>query len=231
MKIGLKLSACLTIWLLFAISCKKSGDEAVDCISEVINTPASMASTVNPSELTIIDNLFTQNSLSTSNQQFFTIDSIRFLDYGYPDSVTQTDILSYLGFNNLPVFFWNNNYIFYNGVLQTRSYVYTGPVPGPDTTFRQSLESLRHIYLNNFLKVGTSGGLVDGPIRYPDPSYRDSCLTAQPGYIDPSYFNSKLTLGNGFVKAWKITPVGSNYPMVMVEDSTGAAWPVSIYLP
>lgn len=213
MKIGLKFLAPLAIWLLFAISCKKTGDEAVDCISEVSNTPASMASTVNPSQLTIIDNLFRQNNSSTTGQQFFSIDSNRIALAGYPDSVNQIAILSYVWFNGLPVFFWNNNYIFYNGVLQDRSIVYAGQVPGPDTSFRQNLGSLRLIYL-----------------RY-HPSYRDSCLTAQPGYIDPAYFGRIGLAVATLVKAWKVTPVGSNDPIVMIEDDNAAAWPVSTVSP
>jgi hypothetical protein len=213
MKMGLKFSAALTIWLLFAISCKKSDDNAVDCISEVSNTPVSMASTVNPSQLSIIDNLFRQNNSSTTGQQFFSIDSNRIALAGYPDSVNQIAILSYVWFNNLPVFFWNNNYIFYNGVLQDRSIIYAGQIPGPDTSFRQNLVSLRLIYL-----------------RY-NPSCRDSCLTAQPGYIDPAYFGRIGLAVATLVKAWKITPVGSNNPMVMIEDDNGAAWPVSLNLP
>jgi hypothetical protein len=213
MKMGLKLSVCFLISLIFAISCKKSGDEAIDCISDVIDNQHSMASTVDPSQLIVIDNLFARNNLSTAGQQFFGIDSNRIKINGNPDSVNQIAVLSYLWVNNLPVFLWNNNYIFYNGVLRDRSIVYTGAMPGPDTSYRQNLEDLRRIYLRTH------------------SSFRDSCLTAQRGYIDPSFINRSLPYGKGFVKAWKISPVGSNNPMIIVEDDNGAVYAVALFYP
>jgi hypothetical protein len=177
----------------------------------------------------VIDNLFRQNNLSTAYQQFFALDSATVVPYDSTAYVNEVEILSYRWYNNLPVFRWNDNYLFYNGVLQ-QSIIYQGPAPGPDTTFRLSLSSLHTIWLNNFMKVGTYWPLGN-PVTYPKSSYRDSCLTADHGYLDVSFFNSTIPFGTRFVKGWEVAPTGSNYPMVFIEDSTGTAFPVDEFIP
>jgi hypothetical protein len=183
-----------------------------DCISEVTADPASMAIQVTPTQLAVITNLFGANNLSTTGEQYTNLDSNRYQPPGYVDSVDQVVIGAYRWFNHLPVFMWSDNFVFYNGILQPVSSFYKGPIPGPDTSFRQSLGSLRKIYQAS-------------------ASYLDSCLTAQPGYIDAAYFNPALPIGSGLTKAWKVTPVGTSLPMVFVADSTGAAYPVDIVFP
>jgi len=219
--------------MIFIISCRKHEDMVADCISEVTVDSADMTSTVTSPQLAAIDNLFKLNNLSTANEQFFGIDSNRYMPPGYNDSVSQVEVLAYRWYNNLPVFMWNDNLVFYNDILQPISIIYHGQVPGPDTTFHQSLESLRKIYQANFLKIIISGGvaITNNNVRHPSSGYLDSCLTAQPGYIDPVNFNQASTYGSSLIKAWKVTPVGSAFPMVFIADSTGAAWPVSIAVP
>src|SRR5580698_2997614 len=188
MKMGLKTAALLPICLTFMLSCRKSesgsNSPAADCISEGSVTEGSLAPPLSQTQLDVINALFQQNNLSTANQQFFYVDSNYFTPSGYTSIVDQVEILSYRWYNNLPVFNWNDNYTFYNGVLQP-SIIYTGPAPEPGP-FTQSLSSLHTIWLNNFMKVSTSSPLSNN-LTYPSPKYRDSCLVAKQGYLDEAY--------------------------------------------
>lgn len=231
MKISLKRLLVLTIWLFFIISCRKHDAVVADCISAVTADSTSMADLVTTSQKNLIDNLFNQNNLSTADEQFSSLDSNRYLAPGYSDSVSQVAVVAYLWYNHLPVFMWNDYFIFYNGVIQPSSIIYKGTIPGPDTSFRQSLESLRIIYQANFSKVEISGGLAANTTRHPNQSYLDSCLTAQPGYLDAANFVPGLPSGISLVKAWKVTPVGASFPMVMIADSSGAALPINEAIP
>jgi hypothetical protein len=238
MKMRLKIAAFLPICLTLMLSCKKgqpgSDSGATGCISEGTITMDSLAPPLTQAQLAVINNLFQQNNLSTANQQFFYVDS-NYIDTnhytppGNNANVDQVMILSYRWYNNLPVFRWNDNYIFYNGVLQP-SIIYTGPAPGPNTTFQQSLSSVRTIWLNNFMKVATSSPLSN-KLTYPNASWRDSCLTARQGYLDEAYFDSTVAWQTHLVKAWQVAPTGSPYPLVYVEDSTAAAWPSDVFIP
>jgi hypothetical protein len=233
MKMGLKIAALLPICLTFMLSCKKSesgsNSPAADCISEGSVTEESLAPPLSQAQLDVINALFQQNNLSTANQQFFYVDSNYFTPSGYAYNVDQVMILSYRWYNNLPVFRWNDNYTFYNGVLQP-SIIYTGPAPGPNTTFRQTLSSVRTIWLNNYMKVATYGPLSNKP-TYPNAAWRDSCLTATPGYLDAAFFDSTIAWQTQLVKAWQVAPTGGPYPLVYVEDSTAAAWPSDVFIP
>jgi hypothetical protein len=230
MKMGLKIAAFLPICLTFILSCKKgqsgSNSTSVGCISEGTMTADSLAPPLTQAQLSVINNLFQQNNLSTANQQFFYVDSNYFTPFGYNTNVDQVEILSYRWYNNLPVLRWNDNYIFYNGVFQP-SLIYTGPAPEPGP-FRQSLSSLHTIWLNNFMKDEIISPLEQGGITYPSPSYRDSCLIAQPGYLDAAFFDSTINYGTRLVKGWQVAPINSGFPTVLIEDSTGTALPVII---
>jgi hypothetical protein len=213
MKKGLKVSTLLSIWLLFAISCRKHEDMAAGCISEVTVDPDSTANQVTPSQGAAIDNLFRLNNLSIANEQFLHLDSIQYLLRGYTDSTSEVEVSAYRWYYNFPVFLWSDVLIFYNDVFQpVISRYYTGQPPGPDTTFRQSLESLHHIF----------------QLQY--PPYLDSCLTAQPGYFDANYLDPATPAGTHLVKGWKVTPANRAFPMALVADNTGAAaWPILLF--
>jgi hypothetical protein len=233
MKMGLKFSVFLPICLTFMISCKKwesgSNSTPAGCISEETATESSLAAPLTQPQLDTINTLFAHDNLSTANQQFWSILNASVIPYDSSVFVNEVEILSYRWYNNLPVFMWNDNYLFYNGILQP-SLIYNGPAPGPNTTFRQSLSSVRAIWLNNFMKVATYWP-IGTRITYPDASYRDSCLTAQAGYVDAANFNSTIPRQTLLVKAWQVAPTGSNYPMIYIEDSTGAAWPFDVFIP
>jgi hypothetical protein len=239
MKKGLQFAPYVTVSLiLFMVCCKKhapaSNETASGCISDATVTLTSVGPLVTPPDLNVIVNLFRQNSLSTANQQFFSIDSNYFQPPGYTTDVDQVDILSYRWYNNLPVFRWNDNITFYNGIFQPQaSIVYHGDAPGPDADFNQSLASLQTIWLNNFMRVGTYGPLEADTIPvHPNASYRDSCLIAKRGYIDAGFFTpTSFTYTGRLVKAWTVTPLNGSYPMVIIADSTGVAWPSNVYIP
>jgi hypothetical protein len=239
MKKGIKLAPYFVVSLVFFIVyCKKpapmSNETASGCISDETVTLTSGASVVSQPQLDVIVNLFRQNNLSTADQQFFSIDSNYFQPPGYTTEVDQVDILSYRWYNNLPVFRWNDNITFYNGVFQPQaSIVYIGDAPGPDASFHQSLASLQTIWLNNFMRVGTYGPLMADTVPvHPNASYRDSCLIAKRGYIDAGYFTaSAFTYTGRLVKAWTVAPLNGIYPMVIIEDDAGVAWPSNVYIP
>ena len=238
MKKAIKPGPCFAVFLvLFLVCCKKhspGSDQATGgCISDGTVTLTSSDSLVTTSALNVIDNLFRLNNLSTANQQFFSIDSNYFQPPGFTTDVDQVDILSYRWYNNLPVFRWNDNITFYNGIFQPQaSIVFTGESPGTDATFHQSLTSLQSIWLNNFMRVGTYGPLQNDTVPvHPNASYRDSCLIAKRGYIDAGYFSATFTYMGQLVKAWTVTPPNGVYPMVIIADSTGAAWPANVYIP
>ena len=178
--------------------------------------------------------LYSQNNLSTANLQFFSVLSNSYEPPGYTSNVAQVDICAYRWYNNLPVFRWNDNVTFYNGIFQPNaSIIFTGTPPGPDATFHQTLASLQSIWQNNFMRVGTYGPFINDTIpAHPAASYRDSCLIAERGYIDAGYFTPKGYPYTGqLVKAWTVTPLNGTYPMVIIADSTGAAWPSNVYIP
>jgi hypothetical protein len=234
MKMGLKTSSLHLIFLIFIISCKKlepssNSTSAAGCISEGTIPVDSLEVPLTQAQLDAINTLFGQNNLSTANQLFFDIDSANVIPFDSTAYVDEVEILSYRWYNNLPVFRWNDNYLFYNGILQP-SLIYDGLTPGPDITFRLSLSSLHTIWLNNFMKAPTYWPLGN-KITYPNASYRDSCLTADHGYLDAAYFDPSIAFGTRFVKAWEVAPTGSYSPMVCIEDSTGTAWPVPVLIP
>jgi hypothetical protein len=123
---------------------------------------------------------------------------------------------------------YDENFAFYNAILQPGSNVYSGATPDTGIAFHQSLENLRLIYLDNFEKITISGGGISATVTHPPASIRDSCLTAQPGYIDASTFDPGIPAGTRLTKAWKVMPVGRSDAIVFIEDSTGAAWPLDI---
>lgn len=83
------------------------------------------------------------------------------------------------------------------------------------------------------MRVSTYGPLMADTLPvYPNPDYQDSCLIAKRGYIDAGYFTSTtLTYQDWLVKAWTVTPLNGSYPMVIIADSTGVAWPSNVYIP
>jgi len=229
------------ILLCGLLSCEKraplsseSNEVGGACISDQTVTLASGDSLITQQAMNVVVTLFRQNNLSTANQQFFWVDSNSFEPPGFTANVDQVNVLSYRWYNNLPEFRWNDNVTFYNGIFQPHaSIVFAGNAPGPDATFHQTLASLQSIWLNNFMRVGTYGPLMNDTVpTHPAASYRDSCLIAKRGYIDAGYFGENgYAYAGQLVKAWTVTPLNGNYPMVIIADSTGAAWPSNVYIP
>jgi hypothetical protein len=238
MKKTIRPGPCFAVFLvLFLVCCKKHSpgpdQGAGGCISDGTVTLTSSDSLVTTSQLNVIDNLFRLNNLSTANQQFFWVDSNTFQPPGYTTDVDQVEVLSYRWYNNLPVFRWNDNITFYNGLFQAQaSIVFKGAAPGADVDFHQSLASLRTIWLNNFMRVGIYGPQLDDTVpAHPNASYSDSCLVAKRGYIDAGYFAATFGYTGQLVKAWTVAPPNGTYPLVIIADNTGAAWPSNVYLP
>lgn len=220
MKKGLKLWWCLAGVLSFLyISCSKHHDtSAADCITK---TDASEAPTVSPTQLDSIDALFSRNGLSTAGLQFYSL----FVDTMGPGSGGIEQQVSAAPFyNGLPLFENYATFIFKAGIYSPADGVtWHGAIPGPDTTFHQTLEDLRAIYLAHYQQDAITPPVANPPPpSHPGLNWRDSCLVAMPGYADASVFNSSIPWGTQLVKAWWIAPVGQTYPAIYVEDDNGA---------
>ena len=242
MRKRLALARYLAPVLLFGmLSCEKrapssSGSKETGgaCISDQTITLSAVDTFITQQAMDTALALYSQNNLSTANLQFCSVLSNSYEPPGYTSNVHQVDICAYRWYNNLPVFNWNDNVTFYNGIFQPQaSSIFTGNTPGPDATFHQTLDSLQSIWQNNFMRVGTYGPLQNDPgPAYPAKSYRDSCLIAKRGYIDAGYFNANgYSYAGQLVKAWTVTPLNGSYPMVIISDDTGAAWPSNVYIP
>jgi hypothetical protein len=242
MRKRLALAPYLAPILLFGmLSCEKhatssseSKETGVACISDQTRTLPAVDTFITQQAMDTALALYSQNNLSTANLQFCSVVSNSYEPPGYTSNVHQVDICAYRWYNNLPVFLWNDNVTFYNGIFQPQaSTIFSGDAPGPDATFHQTLASLQTIWQNNFMRVSTYWPLqnVQNP-THPAASYRDSCLIAERGYIDAGYFNANgYSYAGRLVKAWTVAPLNGIYPMVIISDDTGTAWPSNIYIP
>ena len=220
MKNGLKLRWCLAGVLFFSyISCSKHHDTpAADCITR---TDASRASTVSATQLDSIDALFSRNGLSTAGLQFYSLFVDTIVEPGY--SGIEQQVSATIFYNGLPLFEGYASFVFKAGIYSPADGVtWQGATPGPDTTFHQTPEDLRAIYLAHYQQDAVTPPTANPPPPlHPGLNWRDSCLVATPGYADASIFNSSIPRGTQMVKAWWIAPVGTTYPALFVEDDNG----------
>lgn len=115
---------------------------------------------------------------------------------------------------------------------------YSGTLPDKDTTTRQSLESLRQSFLNNYRKCTIQGGVAYQTPYHPIAPYQDTCLVARLVYVDAATGQTGVSRGAALVKAWLVYPADDNpsswpfpFPEVTVIDNTGVAIPEVLYIP
>jgi len=230
MKKRLKLRWCLAAVLSFLyISCNKHHDTpTADCITRI---DASQTATVSAAQMDSINRLFSSNGLSTTGLQFYSFFSASIVEPGFFG--TQEQVAANVFYNGLPVFADDQYFIFNAGQYQPNGTAsYTGPVPPPDTTSRQTLEDLRTAWLTHYQQDTIFGGASASRPYAPGTAYSDSCLLAELGYLDAATFaNGPRTYGVSLVKAWKVSPLSGGYPMVYVQDSTGTCVPVQEFVP
>lgn len=174
-----------------------------------------------------ISTLFSLNSLSTAGLQFYFFMSGNFGAPGF--SGIQEQVAANVFYNDLPVFAYDQYFIFNAGIYQpTATSPYTGQIPGPDTTTRQTLDYLRTAYLDHYQQDTLWPPTAISHPVIPGTAYRDSCLLAELGYIDAATFSKgTVPYGLSLIKVWKVSPLSGGYPMVYVVDSTGVCFPVS----
>jgi hypothetical protein len=220
------------------VACSRH-DGGNDCISR---PPLENTTLLSSAQIDTVDNLFSQNNLSTSGLQFSYITyntSIISPAYSGPE----IQVVAEQWIKGLPLFGGVTYFSFGNGVfLSPSAGLYQGAPPGGDTIGHRSLEALRQAFLQNYKQCTISGGLANSKPSHPTAPYQDSCLYAVLGYIDASFAGTGIPYGQQLVKVWVVAGQSSNYasmiaegispyPAVFVVDSTGYAWPEDISIP
>ena len=211
---------------LNATSCSKqsSTTSTSDCIERLM--PKYTESTLTGNQIDSIKALFSKNNLSI-DQLLFTqfIPNI----YSDPNMISQAQVTANLFLNGLPVFNYNEVFIFNNSIFDT-AYLYTGTASSNDTTGHQTLSYLRSAFFKH-----VSESVIYSPVGKPfvpsSNTYLDSCLAVTLGYVDAVYFPGNTNPWGTLKKVWMIKPVHSGYPSVFVEDDSGLAWGVPVYIP
>jgi hypothetical protein len=218
--------------LIYCAACKTSIHDS-GCI--VRYTGPTTFSNLTPGQRDTIQSLFRANGLSTDNLQF---------TYYYADTVTDSGVRYYNQFagatfirNGLPVFFEAQYWSFLNGIYHPAAGYAVPPATGGDTSGHQTLATLRNAFFKTYESaLYTNRAFAGDPhLHRPGSYYRDSCLSAQLGYLDASSQPGNNTPYNTqLIKVWKvspgITPFPRIAPSVFVVDSTGFAWcKIAIY--
>jgi hypothetical protein len=216
----------LFLLIVGAASCSKHGNVAADngCIERVI--PQHTETTLRTTQIDSIMALFSKNNISTDQLQF-----IQFIPNIYVDPVRtpQAQVRANLFVNGLPVFRYNEVFVFNDGIFDT-AYLYTGAPLSNDTTSHRSITYLRSSFLQRVSESVTYSSVAP-PFIPSSNTYTDKCLVAMLGYVDAVYIPEKSTTWGVSVKVWAITPLNSSYPSVFVEDDNGLAWGVPLMIP
>jgi hypothetical protein len=219
----MKGNRLLFILALFlnATSCSKQSSTTLtsDCIERLM--PKHTESTLTGNQLDSIKTLFGKNNLSIDQLQF-----IQFTPNIYSD---QEQVWANLFLNGLPVFNYNEVFIFNHAIFDT-AYLYTGTASSNDPTGHQTLAYLRTAFFKH-----VSESVIYAPVGKPfvpsSSTYLDSCLAVTLGYVDAVYFPGNTIPWGTLKKVWSIKPLHSSYPNVFVEDDSGLAWGVPVYIP
>jgi hypothetical protein len=195
-----KIYVALILSLLI-YSCKKSGTlpNGNGCISQV----KGQYSSIKPSDSLVAVHLFQQNKIDFSSLHFtgaILNDTIKNIDGTH----IYQHIFTVQNFNGLYILSDNVNFHFRDGIYQnTSGKLYTSV--NLDNHPRLSLSKLRALYMSETVdKQGFN------------PTYRDSCVTAQLGYFD---IGGNAT--TNIVKAWEVRLKTYGYPMAVFRDDNG----------
>ena len=194
-----KIYFAIVLSLIF-YSCTKTGTLPNDngCITQIKRANYNIKSADSLAAI----HLFQQNNMNYSNLSFERIilnDTIGGHIYQH--------IFATQNFNGLQIMSGNAGYHFLDGVYQSTSGKIYSSV---------SLDSHAHLSLSQLTSLYMSESIDKEGLN---PSYRDSCLTAQFGYYD-------LNAGTGneatnMVKAWRIELKNNTYPIAIFNDNNG----------
>lgn len=188
------------------LSCSKhqtSSDNA--CIQRII--PDRGQPRLPVAQIDAIDSLFINNNISTAHLQFNTYIPNTNTD---PAVVPQELVVANIFINGLPLFNYDDVFTFNAGILDS-ALLYPGTPSTNDATGHQTLSFLR----TAFLKYAVASS--------PD-QYANICLSATLGYIDASWLPGNVLSWGTPIKAWKITPSNSDFPLVFVKDDDSTGW-------
>jgi len=207
-------------------SCSKSGSGTSDnaCIERVI--PQYTQTALTSGQIDSIKTLFGKNNMSTNQLQF-----IEYIPDIYTDTgmTPQAQVTANLFLNGLPVFNYNEVFVFNGGVFDT-AYLYTGTPLTNDTTGHQTLAYLRSSFLKHVSESVTYSPISKPFVPSPN-SYTGSCMVATMGYVDAVYAPGNTIPWGTLIKVWAVTPLNSGYPCVYVRDDNGVGWGVPLIIP
>jgi hypothetical protein len=226
---GMKRSplVCIALLLVFTTSCSKKMATVADsgCIARVV--PTTEQTPLRTTQVDSIRTLFAQNNLQPGQLQF-----IEFIPDVYSDSTItpQAQVWANLFLNGLPVFQYNEVFVFNGGIFDT-AYLYTGTPANNDTTGHRTLSSLRSSFMQHVAEAITYWPLNIKPTIPSAKTYTDSCLVAKLGYLDVTYIPGNTAQAGTLIKVWQVTPLSTIFPCVYVRDDNGMAWGEVVFIP
>lgn len=185
---------------LIICSCKKTGmlPNNNGCITQIKRANYN----IKPADSLAAVHLFQQNNMNYSNLSFERIilnDTIGGHIYQH--------IFAIQSFNGLQIMSGGAGYHFLDGVYQSTLGKIYGSVNLDDHS-HLSLSQLRALYMSESIdKQGVN------------PSYRDSCITAQFGYYDANAGTGNES--TNIIKAWRIQLKNNRYPLAIFRDDNG----------
>jgi len=190
----------LVLALAIFASCKKSALTKEDngCISRISRNYADS----NKTELAAALKLLKDNHIATSNMVVSRVILNDTIGSNGPVHVFQHVVVQ-LYANGLPILFGQAGYHFNGGVYNSTSGYLYGAV-SLDTLPHTRLPQLRYLFTEAVKKDAYSIS----------QKMLDSCLVAEFGYYDVG------TSSHGqLIKAWRVTPANSLYPVAIIQDN------------
>ncbi|WP_184550220.1 hypothetical protein [Mucilaginibacter sp. FT3.2] len=196
-----KLPCLVLLFFALCSSCKKSTLTPVmddnGCISRIQRD----YSDANKTDLATAQKLLQDNHIATGNIVVSRVILNDTITTNGPVHILQHVIVQQYA-NGLPILFAQISYHFNNGIFaETTGYLYNNVTLG--TTPHTSLPQLRYLFVKASVK----------DYQALNKNIADSCLVAEFGYYDISP-NSHGQL----VKAWRVTPPKSDYPVAIIQD-------------
>jgi len=185
---------------LIICSCKKTGmlPNNNRCITQIKRVNYN----IKPADSLAAVHLFQQNNMNYSNLSFERIilnDTIGGHIYQH--------IFAIQSFNGLQIMSGGAGYHLLDGVYQSTLGKVYGSV-NLDNHSHLSLSQLRALYMAESIdKQGVN------------PSYRDSCITAQFGYYDANAGTGNES--TNMIKAWRVQLKNNGYPLAIFSDDKG----------
>lgn len=188
------------ILLVIIYSCTKTGTSPSGngCITQIKRANYN----IKPADSLAAVHLFQQNNMNYSNLSFERIilnDTI--------GGHTYQHIFAIQSLNGLQIMSGEAGYHFLDGVYQSALGKVYGSV-NLDNHSHLSLSQLRALYMSESIdKQGVN------------PSYRDSCITAQFGYYDANAGTGNESAN--IIKAWRVQLKNKGYPLAIFSDDNG----------